>query len=191
MCETVLLCVQSVMSAQANLRPFPWSRSRSRNHHSEQHEVKPQKANATDSLDVSVATPATPMVSVITSPPKSTLKTGSSRCCDDDFFLEYLLPPPEATAGKVLQHAKSTIMALFSRYEPMVFKVGYTHNPAFRWGNKLYGYKFDKRDAWSKMVILYESSEPHGPAMLEATLIDLFKSILSYSSDIFSGVSYI
>ena len=173
------------MSTQEKLRPFPWSRSRSRNHHSEQHEAKPHKANAMDSLHVSVATPSTPMLSVITSPRTCTLKTGSSKCSDDVGFLEYLLPPPEATAGKVLQHAKSTIMALFSRYDPMVFKVGYTHDPFFRWGNKLYGYKFDKRDAWSKMVVLYESSEPYGPAMLEASLIDLFKGILVFIGHIF------
>ena len=61
--------------------------------------------------------------------------------------------------------------AIFRKHDPCIFKVGWTHSPAWRWSNSLYGY--DKsRDGWTDMVILYISDEPYGPAMLEATLID-------------------
>ena len=72
-------------------------------------------------------------------------------------------------------------MDLFSKHDPMIFKIGYSHNVTWRWSNTLYGYQFDRADKWTKMVILYESTEPFGPAMLEASLIDLYKSTLQSS----------
>ena len=94
-------------------------------------------------------------------------------------FLDYRLPPAGAPAGKVLQHAKSVVHSLLEKHAPMVFKLGYTHDPVWRWTSPLYGYSFDCHK-FTNMVVLYESSEAAGPAMLEASLIDLFKCILVY-----------
>ena len=95
---------------------------------------------------------------------------------DDTGFLEYKLPPENATAGKVLLHAKSIVNKLFAKHSPTIFKIGYSHNPVFRWNNELYGYKFS-RDKWNNMVVLFESPVVHGPAFLEACLIDAYKGI--------------
>jgi len=112
------------------------------------------------------------------------MNTSLQNCCDDVGWLERVLPPKGATAGRALQHAKSVLMDLFSKHDPMIFKIGYSHNVTWRWSNTLYGYQFDRADKWTKMVILYESTEPFGPAMLEASLIDLYKSTLQSSEKI-------
>jgi hypothetical protein len=93
-------------------------------------------------------------------------------------FLDYKLPPPGVSAGRVLQHAKSVLSTLIQKEQPLIFKVGYTHNPMFRWANTLYGYQVDHHHKWSKMLVLFESTEVAGPAMLEAALIELFRSTL-------------
>ncbi|CAE7221252.1 unnamed protein product, partial [Symbiodinium sp. CCMP2456] len=89
--------------------------------------------------------------------------------------ISFNLPPMGSTAGKVLKHATTEVERLFKAQEPLIFKLGYTHNPAFRWSNAIYGYKND-RARWSNMMVLFVSPEPCGPAMLEACLIDKFVS---------------
>lgn len=85
--------------------------------------------------------------------------------------ITFQVPPLGSTAGSVLKHSLRVLDAIFRKHDPCIFKVGWTHSPAWRWSNSLYGY--DKsRDGWTDMVILYISDEPYGPAMLEATLID-------------------
>lgn len=91
--------------------------------------------------------------------------------------LDYKLAPRTATAGSVLKHAKTVLDMLFSKHSPMIFKIGFTHDPIWRWTNHLYGYAH-QRDKWTNMVILHQSFEPFGPAMLEAALIDQYKSRL-------------
>lgn len=80
------------------------------------------------------------------------------------------------TAGQVLLHCINAIQNLFEKHEPLIFKVGYTHDPCWRWGNSLYGYCRAK-EKWSQMIVLWISDEPFGPAMLEASLIEMFKGI--------------
>ena len=106
------------------------------------------------------------------------MSTSLRNDCGDVGWLQRMLPPNGATAGRALQHAKSVLMSLFSKHDPMIFKIGYSHNATWRWSNTLYGYQFDRIDKWTNMVILYESTEPFGPAMLEASLIDTYKSTL-------------
>lgn len=89
--------------------------------------------------------------------------------------ISFRLPKIHATAGGVLRHSTSVVHGLIDKYEPLIFKVGFTHNPVWRWSSKLYGYSWAK-DKWSNMVVLYISDEPFGPAMLEAALIDKFGS---------------
>ena len=81
-----------------------------------------------------------------------------------------------AVAGAILHHAISTLEIFFRREEPLIFKIGFTHNPIWRWSNETYGYKV-AREKWSNMIILHYAKEPHGPAMLEASLIEKFRSI--------------
>lgn len=88
--------------------------------------------------------------------------------------IAFRLPNANAVAGKVLQHAVNTLESLFVRESPLIFKVGITHNPAWRWSNGLYGY-CRAPEKWSHMLLLFESSEPYGPAMLEAALIHKYQ----------------
>lgn len=92
--------------------------------------------------------------------------------------IRFTLPPADALSGVVLRHAVRTIETLFSKHAPMIFKVGFTHNPVWRWENKLYGYSWS-RDKWSNMEVLYVSGEPFAPAMLEAALIEKYQSVSS------------
>ena len=87
-----------------------------------------------------------------------------------------------ASAGAVLAHSIRVLENLFSMQEPLTFKIGYTHNPIWRWGNDIYGYRFD-RNKWSNMVIIYYAKEPYSPAMLEAALIEKYRSIFEATND--------
>lgn len=85
--------------------------------------------------------------------------------------ITFQVPKFESTAGSVLKHSQCVLDSLFRKHDPCIFKVGWTHSPAWRWSNSLYGY--DKsRDGWTEMVVLYISDEPYSAAMLEAALID-------------------
>lgn len=89
-----------------------------------------------------------------------------------------------ALAGSVLAHCVRVIEGLFNQWKPMIHKIGCTHNPAFRWSNKLYGYAHQK-DGWTNMVCLSCAPEPFSACMLEAALIQMFKSILSYQCTVY------
>lgn len=80
-----------------------------------------------------------------------------------------------ALAGAVLLHAIQTLESLFRQQEPLIFKVGFSHDPIWRWSNDVYGYK-NSKEKWSHMIILYYAKEPYSPAMLEAALIEKYKS---------------
>ena len=96
--------------------------------------------------------------------------------CETLGCITFQLPVAKAPAGKVLAHATSTFEGFHQRHRPMIFKLGFTTNAAFRLTNSKYGYAKD-RDGWSGMVVVYLSNEPAGPAMLEAALIDKYASI--------------
>lgn len=89
--------------------------------------------------------------------------------------IEFRLPGSKVTAGRVLQHASKVIESLIQKHYPLIFKIGYTHDPCWRWGNSMYGYCHAK-EKWSKMCVLCISDEQYSPAMLEAALIDKFQS---------------
>lgn len=86
------------------------------------------------------------------------------------------VPKARATAGHVFQHSVEVLERMFRKHDPCIFKVGFTHDACFRWGNTLYGYA-NAKEKWAQMTILYITDEPYGPAMLEASLIDKFRSI--------------
>ena len=82
-----------------------------------------------------------------------------------------------ALAGTVLRHSIDVMNGLIENKQPLIFKVGFTHNPIWRWSNDIYGYKKDK-EKWSNMIVFHYAREPFSPAMLESALIEKFKSIL-------------
>ncbi len=96
-----------------------------------------------------------------------------------DSALSLVLPKPGATAGKVLDHCIQTFEQLVSKHKPLTFKFGITHDAAVRWRNSKFGYIHAKGDVFDHMVVIYAASNPHGPAFLEAALIDRFSSYLS------------
>ena len=97
------------------------------------------------------------------------------RRMDQDPVLSYRLPGPRATAGKVLEHACSTFQSLMRQWQPITFKFGITHCPSFRWHNQQFGYKFSL-DPFDELLVVYACGNPHGPAFLEAALIEKFGS---------------
>ncbi len=80
----------------------------------------------------------------------------------------------KASAGVVLRHSIRVLETLFKREEPLIFKIGFSHNPIWRWTNDIYGYRY-AREQWSNMIILHFAYEPYTPAMLEAALIEKFQ----------------
>lgn len=97
-----------------------------------------------------------------------------SRQVDDSGYpIRWKLPKAEAVAGAVLRHAIQCVDALFEQWAPMIFKIGFTHDPVWRWSNGLYGYSRGV-ERWGGMVCLYKSREPFSPAMLEAALIEKY-----------------
>ena len=84
-------------------------------------------------------------------------------------------------AGKFLRHAIQVLEKLFQKLDPLIFKVGYTHNPVWRWSNQTYGYAL-AREKWTDMIVLYYSKEPYSAAMLEAALIEKYMSSLETPS---------
>eukprot|EP00439_Symbiodinium_sp_Y106_P072911 s934_g13.t1 len=97
------------------------------------------------------------------------------RGIDNHGHVCWRLPTKVQTSGGVLNHAVKTMLLLQARFAPMIFKFGFTHDAARRWDHSSYGYRFGK-DRWQEMIILYLSPEKSGPSMLEAALIEKYKS---------------
>ncbi|CAL1141491.1 unnamed protein product [Cladocopium goreaui] len=65
-----------------------------------------------------------------------------------------------------------------------MFKVGFTHNPVWRWGSPIYGYTSKAtKEKYSNMSVIYAAPEPYSPAMLEAALIDKYKSTVGCKNE--------
>lgn len=81
--------------------------------------------------------------------------------------------PQSSNAGAVLAHAVQLVRQTVER-GPTIFKIGITADPVHRWGNPKYGYQHD-RDSYQQMVVFSEADSA-GAAMLEASLISMFKN---------------
>ena len=92
--------------------------------------------------------------------------------------IAFKLPKWNALAGKAFSHSVNVIESLFKQHEPLIYKIGVTHDPAWRWSNPIYGY-CGERDKWSNMTVFFASDEPYSTGMLEAALIHKYQSILS------------
>lgn len=112
---------------------------------------------------------------------ESLLKLGRTQECfakiAADPCLECRLPKKGCRSGHVLAHAISIVEATLRKHAPAVFKIGYTHDPHFRFRNKKYGYVCDSQQ-WQSMIVLYASCECIGPSFLESALIQRFKGAL-------------
>ena len=91
--------------------------------------------------------------------------------------LSMKLPMPGVTSGRVLEHAIRTFENLLTKNKPMSFKFGITHDAAMRWHNTTFGYEYSK-ERFDYMLVIYGASNPHGPAFLEAALIERFGGYL-------------
>ena len=97
------------------------------------------------------------------------------RSVDGHTSIFWRLPSKTGTAGSALNHAINVVKSTLEAKAPMSFKLGYTHNPSWRWDNTLYGYKHDLAYKFQAMLVLCISEEPHSAAMMEAALISYFK----------------
>ena len=81
-----------------------------------------------------------------------------------------LIPNKNATAGQVLKHVFTTLERHLEKYAPSIYKIGYTHDPVWRFYNSHYGY-VNNREKWEGMTVLYVSDESVSPAFVEAAAI--------------------
>ena len=88
--------------------------------------------------------------------------------------IDYQLPRRQALPGEILKHIYTCIERFRSKKWPMVFKVGVTHNPVFRYENDLFGYKFE-RTKWDGMRVVFCSHHSTSAAFAEAATIQKFK----------------
>ena len=101
--------------------------------------------------------------------------TGILLKCEAEKCISFQLPAVQALAGSVVRHSSSVLENLFGKWSPLIFKIGFTHDPIWRWSNTKYGYRWEAAK-WDHMIIFYLANEPFGPSMLEAALIDKFRS---------------
>ena len=149
--------------------PFPWATAASRS-------VSGQETNTKQNFPKDTESPTDSEATSVASSGIKSIGSTDGQALDDQ--IKYDLPAPGSLAGKVLMHAIRVMESLFRKHEPLIWKIGFTHSPSWRWRNELYGY-VHSRDKWAGMVVLYCSNEQFGPAMLEAALIEKFKSILA------------
>lgn len=93
---------------------------------------------------------------------------------EKDPCLSYSLPPVGSSAGQIIQHCQRVIKKKIELIKPATFKIGFSHNPAWRFNNAMYGYKIGK-DRFEAMCVLWASCEPLPAAFLGASLIQLFQ----------------
>ena len=95
-------------------------------------------------------------------------------------LLTLRLPKPGASAGLVLRHCAQVFQQVLDKNKPMTWKFGLTHDGVMRWTNPTFGYSCSrtKTDKFDYMIVLYAASHCHGPAFVEASLIQQFGSFL-------------
>ena len=105
---------------------------------------------------------------------------------EEDERLSFRLAPISSTSGQVLQHCRRIIESFCERLKPCTFKVGFTHDPGFRFYNHTFGYVRD-RDGWQGMMVIFCSHDPVVTSYVEAAMIQVF---LGNSSPIVNYISF-
>ena len=95
----------------------------------------------------------------------------------DDVRIAFKLPPRSLNAGKALAYCRDVLQAILVRQSPVVYKIGVTGNPLFRFYKRPSsispspGY-FYERDRFQSMYILYAAAAWDEAALMEAVLIE-------------------
>lgn len=97
---------------------------------------------------------------------------------DSDPFLNYKLPEKGAVAGQILKHVYTTLENHLDRHKPSIYKIGYTHNPAWRFHNSQYGY-CKNVEGWEGMTTVFAADNTIAPAFVEAATIQRHLGLLS------------
>ncbi|CAE7231791.1 unnamed protein product, partial [Symbiodinium sp. KB8] len=160
--------------SQEDVLPFPWATASSRS-------VSGQENNTAQDLGKDIETAADSDTASVASSGIKSIGSTNGQASDDR--IKYDLPAPGSVAGKVLLHAIRVMEKLFRKQEPLIWKVGFTHNPSWRWANELYGY-VHARDKWAGMIVLYFSTEQFGPAMLEVPCTRAIKTARAVVKDL-------
>ena len=77
--------------------------------------------------------------------------------------ISFRLPKLGASAGLALDHATKVLESIFAKHEPLIFKIGITHCPTWRWCNQIYGYQHAMDSGGQRCVC----------SLLMTTLMDL------------------
>ena len=85
------------------------------------------------------------------------------------------------SSGDVLEHIKGVIDRVVIRLKPATFKIGFTHDPAFRWNNRTFGY-IREVDKWTGMMVVWAGSNATVGAYVEAAMILHYKGNLIESN---------
>ena len=102
---------------------------------------------------------------------------------DQNTNIRYDLPPRASLPGKILKHIYGVLDRYINKFWPMIYKIGATHSPVFRYSNQLYGYKWE-RVRWDGMMVCFCSAESTAVAFAEAAAIQRHKGSWSQLSSI-------
>ena len=81
-------------------------------------------------------------------------------------------------AGQIMKHCHEALDRLLHAQWPCIYKIGYTHDPSWRWHNAVYGYRWENAK-WTNLLVIYASSETTSPSFVEAALIQRHKGDLN------------
>ena len=177
--QTSIYQTKSNMAIEEAEGPFPWPMPLGRTRVSNGLAIRDVRHGMVSSPPVSVGAPSIPgwLEKLPLELQRNTRLLDIAMEASTMPCIEFELPPHNFSAGRILEHCVKTIDRMYTKWKPVIFKVGWTHNPCFRWGNSLYGY-VNEREKWTNMCVLHISHEPYSTAMLEAALIQHFKCIL-------------
>ena len=113
----------------------------------------------------------------------STLELARTRACfetiESDVALDYDLPRARGMmAGQIMKHCHEALNRVLEAQWPCIYKIGYTHDPSWRWHNAVYGYRWENAK-WTNLLVIYASSETISPSFVEAALIQRHKGDLN------------
>lgn len=119
---------------------------------------------------------------------EKTLKCSRARECiidiEADPIMRVSLAAAQSSAGQVLQHCRRVLENHCNRLAPLMYKIGFTHDPCFRWHNRTFGY-IRERCRWEGMVLMFASDDSTVAAYVEAAMIMAFMGFLVWLSMVY------
>ena len=90
--------------------------------------------------------------------------------------VEYRMSPGRRKAGFVLKRCTDVVDSILALHPGLVvFKLGITTSPDFRWSNRRFGYKHDA-DRYQALVVLCKTDGPEALGFVEAALIMRYRA---------------